>query len=98
MTPNESNIKITHGHYELIPERRRYDVLGVYPLAYTEIEFYPQDEEHISRYISGQVPFLTEHVEKPKQCKRCQRVVKRQYTYCYRCKCYLDKKKDGEVL
>lgn len=89
--------RIEAGYYDLIPERKRYDTLGIYPLRYWDI-IEEEEEQHVSRYISGQVPFLTEHVEKPKQCRRCQRQIKRQYTYCWRCKCYLDKKKDGEVL
>jgi len=57
-------------------------------LRYWDIEFVDDDEDHLSRYISGQVPFI----EEPVVCRRCYREIKRRYTFCYRCYRYLEKK------
>ena len=76
---------IEEGTESLIPSHQRYDI-GIYPRRYWVYE--TSDEPFEAEPVRA-VPLQ----QVVKVCARCKRPMsKPQYTYCYRCHMYLQKK------
>jgi len=96
----ENSTRITKGHYEIIPSRQRYDVLGLHGREYVDIELDVDEEEE--EELATNAPTLIKPDEVMFVCPRCRRprVVSatlyarlRKPAHCYRCHEFIEKKK-----
>ena len=77
--PNDEKFVLREGHYIPSPYYQRYDYLQWFPARFWD--WVPADEVEDS--MVENFPPTSKH------CARCQREIKPQYTYCYRCNNYL---------